>query len=112
MDALFKAVHAIEEAEKRSGSNLGPERSDVSWTELEEKYLTEDYEKGVGITELSKIHERTPSSIRLKIEELGLSQTDKNEFKLAREVKQSLDKWVSDGEPKPDNWGDLIGFLD
>jgi len=48
------------------------QKSHERWTPEEDNMLTKEYREGVQITELAKIHQRTPWAIQLRLEKLGL----------------------------------------
>jgi hypothetical protein len=70
--ALFSAVDLMqkeverEERRKRLPANFGK-----PWTEDEDHQLAASFDGGTSISDIAKRHERTHSSIRLRLEKLG-----------------------------------------
>ena len=70
--ALFSAVDLMqkeverEERRKRLPANFGK-----PWTEEEDGLLATSFDNGIGISEIARRHQRTHSSIRLRLEKLG-----------------------------------------
>jgi len=70
--ALFSAVDLMqkeverEERRKRLPANFGK-----PWSEEEDAQLTAAFDSGAPVSEIARRHERTHSSIRLRLEKLG-----------------------------------------
>ena len=77
--ALFSAVDIMqkevdrEERRKRLPANFGK-----PWTEDEDHEVVSSFDTGMGISEIARKHQRTHSSIRLRLEKLGKIEATAN----------------------------------
>ena len=77
--ALFSAVDIMqkevdrEERRKRLPANFGK-----PWTEEEDHQVVASFDIGMGITDIARKHQRTHSSIRLRLEKLGKIEATAN----------------------------------
>jgi hypothetical protein len=70
--ALYSAVDLMQrEVERERRRERLPANFGKPWSEGEDKSLAGAYDAGVGMSELARKHERTQSSIRLRLEKLG-----------------------------------------
>jgi hypothetical protein len=71
--ALYSAVDIVQrEVERERRRERLPANFGKPWTESEDEQLRQRYEKGVTLQEIARIHARTRSSVRLRLEKLGL----------------------------------------
>ena len=70
--ALYSAVDLMQKeiARERRRERL-PANFGKSWTVEEDGTLTSEYDSGLAIGEMARRHQRTQSSIRLRLEKLG-----------------------------------------
>jgi hypothetical protein len=59
------------EVEREKRRERLPANFGKPWTEGEDKLLTAQFDAGATISEVARKHERTQSSIRLRLEKLG-----------------------------------------
>jgi len=70
--ALYSAVDLMQrEVEREKRRERLPANFGKPWTEGEDKTLTAEYDAGATLSEIARKHERTQSSIRLRLEKLG-----------------------------------------
>ena len=73
--ALLTAARALERQARTEDRNRRlPNRAGKSWDESEDKKLLEGFDAGTDIAHPAKQHERTPGSIRARLEKLGKIQ--------------------------------------
>jgi hypothetical protein len=73
--ALFSAVELMEkETEREKRRERLPANFGQPWSEHEDHALLAGFDAGVILAELARKHERTHSSIRLRLEKLGRLQ--------------------------------------
>jgi hypothetical protein len=70
--ALYSAVDLMQkEVEREKRRERLPANFGKPWTEGEDRTLTAGFDAGMPVVELARKHERTHSSIRLRLEKLG-----------------------------------------
>ncbi len=70
--ALYSAVDLMQkEVEREKRRERLPANFGKPWTEGEDKLLTAEFDAGVPMGEIARKHQRTQSSIRLRLEKLG-----------------------------------------
>jgi hypothetical protein len=70
--ALYSAVDLMQrEVEREKRRERLPANFGKPWTEGEDRLLTAEFDAGATIPEIARKHERTQSSIRLRLEKLG-----------------------------------------
>ena len=70
--ALYSAVDLMQkEIERERRRARLPANFGKSWTVEEDGTLTSEYDSGLPIGEMARRHQRTQSSIRLRLEKLG-----------------------------------------
>src|SRR5258706_10179095 len=70
--ALFSAVELMErEVEREKRRERLPANFGKPWTEQEDQALCTAFDSGLAMLEIARKHERTPGSIRLRLEKLG-----------------------------------------
>ncbi|MFZ2147936.1 MAG: hypothetical protein WAV28_12010 [Sedimentisphaerales bacterium] len=67
MRALHKAAEALEVSERKRSL---PARAGKPWDKSESVSLIEQFDKGIEIVELAKIHQRTRGAIRSQLKKL------------------------------------------
>ena len=71
--ALFSAVDLMQrEVEREKRREKLPANFGKPWTEGEDQQLRDRYQAGVPLQEIARAHARTQSSVRLRLEKLGL----------------------------------------
>jgi hypothetical protein len=71
--ALFSAVDIVQrEVEREKRREKLPANFGKPWTESEDQQMRQRYEGGVMLQEIARVHARTQSSVRLRLEKLGL----------------------------------------
>ena len=70
--ALYSAVDLMQkEVEREKRRERLPANFGKPWTEGEDRTLTAEFDAGMPINEMARKHERTHSSMRLRLEKLG-----------------------------------------
>ena len=70
--ALYSAVDLMQkEVEREKKRERLPANFGKPWTEGEDKLLASEFDAGVPMGEIARKHQRTQSSIRLRLEKLG-----------------------------------------
>lgn len=70
--ALYSAVDLMQkEVEREKRRERLPANFGKPWTEGEDKLLAAEFDGGVPMGEIARKHQRTQSSIRLRLEKLG-----------------------------------------
>jgi hypothetical protein len=70
--ALYSAVDLMQkEIERERRRERLPANFGKSWTVEEDGVLASEYDSGLALAEISRRHQRTQSSIRLRLEKLG-----------------------------------------
>ena len=70
--ALYSAVDLMQrEVERERRRERLPANFGKPWTEAEDGALAAQFDAGATLTEIARKHERTQSSIRLRLEKLG-----------------------------------------
>jgi hypothetical protein len=70
--ALFSAVDLMQkEVEREKRRERLPANFGKPWTEGEDRLLVAEFDGGVHLGEIARKHQRTQSSIRLRLEKLG-----------------------------------------
>jgi hypothetical protein len=70
--ALFSAVELMErEVEREKRRERLPANFGKPWSEGEDRTLVTEFDGGVAMPEIARKHQRTHSSIRLRLEKLG-----------------------------------------
>ena len=70
--ALFSAVELMErEVEREKRRERLPANFGKAWTLEEDGVLASEFDSGVSLPEIARRHQRTQSSIRLRLEKLG-----------------------------------------
>ncbi len=70
--ALYSAVDLMQkEVEREKRRERLPANFGKPWTESEDRTLTTEFDAGMPLAEIARKHERTHSSIRLRLEKLG-----------------------------------------
>lgn len=70
--ALFSAVDLMQkEIEREKRRERLPANFGKPWSEGEDRLLTAEFEAGATLGEIARKHQRTQSSIRLRLEKLG-----------------------------------------
>ena len=70
--ALFSAVELMEkETEREKRRERLPANFGKPWTEGEDHALTAEFDSGLKLPDIARKHQRTLSSIRLRLEKLG-----------------------------------------
>ena len=70
--ALYSAVDLMQkEVEREKRRERLPANFGKPWTDGEDKLLTAEFDAGVPMSEIARKHQRTQSSIRLRLEKLG-----------------------------------------
>lgn len=70
--ALYSAVDLMQkEIERERRRERLPANFGKSWTVEEDGVLASEYDSGVKLPEIARKHQRTQSSIRLRLEKLG-----------------------------------------
>lgn len=75
--ALYTALDLmLKEAEKEKKRERLPANFGKPWTEDEDAQLRQRFTAGTTIAELSRTHQRTQSSVRLRLEKMGVLQAN------------------------------------
>ena len=70
--ALFSAVDLMQkEVEREKRRERLPANFGKPWTEGEDRLLVTEFDAGASLGEIARKHQRTQSSIRLRLEKLG-----------------------------------------
>jgi hypothetical protein len=70
--ALYSAVDLMQrEVEREKRRERLPANFGKPWTEGEDRMLAAEFDAGASMPEIARKHERTQSSIRLRLEKLG-----------------------------------------
>lgn len=70
--ALFSAVDLMQkEVEREKRRERLPANFGKPWTEGEDRLLVAEFDAGASLGEIARKHQRTQSSIRLRLEKLG-----------------------------------------
>src|SRR5215207_5208223 len=70
--ALYSAVDLMQkEVEREKRRERLPANFGKPWTDGEDKLLTTEFDAGIPMGEIARKHQRTQSSIRLRLEKLG-----------------------------------------
>ena len=70
--ALYSAVDLMQkEVEREKRRERLPANFGKPWTEGEDRVLTAEFDAGLPMAEMARKHQRTQSSIRLRLEKLG-----------------------------------------
>ena len=70
--ALFSAVDLMQrEVEREKKRERLPANFGKPWNEAEDRTLTAEFDAGVVIGDMARMHARTQSSVRLRLEKLG-----------------------------------------
>jgi hypothetical protein len=70
--ALFSAVDLMQkEVERERRRERLPANFGKPWTEGEDRLLATEFDAGASLAEIARKHQRTQSSIRLRLEKLG-----------------------------------------
>lgn len=70
--ALFSAVDLMQkEVEREKRRERLPANFGKPWSEGEDRVLVTEFDAGAGLGEIARKHQRTQSSIRLRLEKLG-----------------------------------------
>lgn len=77
--ALFAAVDVLEkEVERGRRRERLPANFGKPWTEGEDKSLIAEHSGGTSFSEIARTHQRTQSSVRLRLEKLGAIEPSSN----------------------------------
>jgi hypothetical protein len=77
--ALFSAVDLMEkEVERERRRERLPANFGKPWSEGEDAQLTAQYDAGATLGDIARKHQRTQSSIRLRLEKLGRIEPSEN----------------------------------
>ncbi len=70
--ALFAAVDLMaKEVEREKRRERQPVNFGKPWTESEDRSLLNEFDHGITLGEIARSHQRTQSSVRLRLEKLG-----------------------------------------
>jgi hypothetical protein len=71
--AIYSAVDLVQrEVEREKRREKLPANFGKPWTEGEDATLRDHFQKGIAMPEIARMHARTQSSCRLRLEKLGL----------------------------------------
>ena len=68
-------LRRLRKAWLRHERKLRPDMAGQSWQTEESNLLVEQFDKGIGIAELAKLHQRTRGAIRARLKKLGKIET-------------------------------------
>ena len=70
--ALFAAVEILEkEVQREKRRDRLPANFGKPWTETEDKTVISEFDAGLPLNDIARKHQRTQSSVRLRLEKLG-----------------------------------------
>jgi hypothetical protein len=73
--ALYEALDLLEkEVKRQKRKDRLPANFGKAWSELEDKALILEFDRGNTLPEMARLHQRTQSSVRLRLEKLGKIQ--------------------------------------